>query len=256
MDVRPGFGSFSMRHSLFTETICTEQLRIARHLRYFDRFIRRKKKGYTYSRLPYYSNHVSTFNIEFICCHGDIHPHPGPQTGHRNLRVSSKGNNMAYVNPRSDVSVFYANSRSLVNKINQLELEIATYQYDLMVFTETHLDSSILDSELFPSIYTVFRRDRVQNGRRGGGILIAVRDTLRASVREDVNFDSELLFVDILFPANRKISLGVFYRPPNSSINCLLDLQTALDTVLSSSQNPEMVLVGDFNIPEFDWNTD
>ena len=112
---------------------------------------------------------------------------------------------MAYANPRSDVSVFYANSRSLVNKINQLELEIATYQYDLMVFTETHLDSSILDSELFPSIYTVFRRDRVQNGRRGGGILIAVRDTLRASVREDVNFDSELLFVDIISPANRKI---------------------------------------------------
>ena len=112
---------------------------------------------------------------------------------------------MAYVNPRSDVSVFYANSRSLVNKINQLELEIATYQYDLMVFTETHLDSSILDSELFPSSYTVFRRDRVQNGRRGSGILIAVRDTLRASVREDVSFNSELLYVDIIFPANRKL---------------------------------------------------
>lgn len=41
---------------------------------------------------------------------------------------------MAYANPRSDVSVYYANSRSLVKKINQLELEIATYQYDLMVF--------------------------------------------------------------------------------------------------------------------------
>ena len=163
---------------------------------------------------------------------------------------------MAYANPKSDVSIFYANSRSLVNKINQLELEIATYQYDLMVFTETHLDSSILDSELFPSSYTVFRRDRVQNGRRGSGILIAVRDTLRASVREDVSFNSELLYVDIIFPANRKISLGVFYRPPNSSINCLLDLQTALDTVLSSSENPEMVLVGDFNTLEFDWNTD
>ena len=51
---------------------------------------------------------------------------------------------MAYANPRSDVSVFYANSRSLVNKINQLELEIATYQYDLMVFAENHLDSSTL----------------------------------------------------------------------------------------------------------------
>lgn len=71
---------------------------------------------------------------------------------------------MAYANSRSDVSVFYANLRSLVRKIDQLELEIATYQHDLMVFTETHLDSSILGSELFPSLYTVFRCDRVQNG--------------------------------------------------------------------------------------------
>ena len=81
---------------------------------------------------------------------------------------------MAYANSSSDVSVYYANSRGLVNKIDQLELEIATYQYDLMAFTETHLDSSVLDSELFPSIYTVFRLDLAQNGRSGGGILIAV----------------------------------------------------------------------------------
>ena len=84
-----------------------------------------------------------------------------------------------------------------------------------------------------------------ENGRRGGGILIAVRDTLRASVRENVSFDSELLFVDILFPANRKIGLVFFYRPPSSNINCLLDLQAAPDNVLSSL-NSEMVLVGDF----------
>ena len=43
-----------------------------------------------------------------------------------------------------------------------------------MVFTETHVDSSILDSELFPSIHTVFRFDLAQNDRRGGDILIAV----------------------------------------------------------------------------------
>ena len=73
-----------------------------------------------------------------------------------------------------------------------------------MVFTENHLDSSILDSELLPSIYTVFSLNRVQNGRRGGGtVLIVVRDTLRASVREDVSLDSELLFVDILFYSRR-----------------------------------------------------
>lgn len=56
---------------------------------------------------------------------------------------------MAYANSKSDVSVFYDNSRSLVKKTDQLKLEIATYQRDLMVFTETHLDSSILDSFLY-----------------------------------------------------------------------------------------------------------
>lgn len=42
-----------------------------------------------------------------------------------------------------------------------------------MVFTETHLDSTITDSELFPSNYTVFRRDGPHNGRKGGSVLIA-----------------------------------------------------------------------------------
>ena len=84
--------------------------------------------------------------------------------------------------------------------------------------------------------------------------MIAVRDTLRASVRGGVSFDSAGLFVDILFSASRKIILCVFYRRPNGNMYYLLDLQAAHDNVLSSP-NSEMVLVGDFNIPEFDWNT-
>ena len=80
---------------------------------------------------------------------------------------------MAYGNRhcKSDVSIFYANSRSLVNKTVLLELEIATYRYDIMVFTKTRLDSTITDSELFLSNYRVFRRDRPYNGRKGGGVL-------------------------------------------------------------------------------------
>lgn len=107
-DDRSRFGSFPRRQLLFAEDTSIEQLRFARHL---------SQKGYTYNRLSYYSNHVSTFNIEFICCHGDIHPHPGPQNCHRNLRVSSERSNMAYANSRSDVSLFYANSRSWLTRL-------------------------------------------------------------------------------------------------------------------------------------------
>ncbi|CAB3990767.1 Hypothetical predicted protein [Paramuricea clavata] len=43
------------------------------------------------------------------------------------------------------------------------------------VLTETHLDSSIGDAEIFPDNYTVFMRDRNKNGRHGGGVLIALK---------------------------------------------------------------------------------
>ena len=118
---------------------------------------RMKKREFAQSRIPYYSNHSAVFNIELICSQGDIHPHPGPS------RVSYRNHDGAgaYGNRhcKSDISIFYANSRSLVNKTALLELEIATYRYDIMVFTETHLDSTITDSKMFRSNYTIILWD-------------------------------------------------------------------------------------------------
>jgi hypothetical protein len=49
-----------------------------------------------------------------------------------------------------DLAVFYRNARSIVNKVNKLDLEIANGSYDNIVLTETHLDSSIGNAEIFP----------------------------------------------------------------------------------------------------------
>lgn len=102
---------------------------------------RTKKRAFAKSRIPNYSNHSAMLTIELICSHGDLHPHPGPsRASHRN-----QNGNVAYkIRLRKpDISVFYANSRSLVNKTALSELEIATYLYDFIVFTETHLDRII-----------------------------------------------------------------------------------------------------------------
>lgn len=45
------------------------------------------------------------------------------------------------------------------------------------------------------------------NGRCGGGVLIAVHDTFKFSLRDDMLSDSELIFVDISFPNDRKITV-------------------------------------------------
>ena len=43
-----------------------------------------------------------------------------------------------------------ANARSIVNKTDKMYLEIESGSHDIVVLTETHLDDSILDSEIFP----------------------------------------------------------------------------------------------------------
>ena len=48
---------------------------------------------------------------------------------------------------------------------------IATTTPDVIVITETFLDCTIMDGEIFPQEYSVFRHDR---NRHGGGVLIVV----------------------------------------------------------------------------------
>ena len=118
------------------------------------------------------------------------------------------------------------------------------------MLVETHLDSSIPDGETYPANYLVFRRDRMCNGRCGGGVLIAVRDTFKSSLRDEMLSDSELIFVDIFFSNDRKITVGAFYRPPNADTKPLLDMQ---DVQLQNSTSQDLVIIGDFNLPGIDW---
>ena len=42
--------------------------------------------------------------------------------------------------------------------------------------------------------------------------------------------------------------MGVFYRPPNSNLKVLQDLQNSLSNITTDT-----ILIGDFNLSEFDW---
>ena len=52
-----------------------------------------------------------------------------------------------------------------------------------------------------------------------------------------------------LFPNDRKITVGAFYRPPNADTKPLLDMQD----VLQDSTFQDLVIIGDFNLPGIDW---
>ncbi|KAH8272255.1 hypothetical protein KR018_001498, partial [Drosophila ironensis] len=64
----------------------------------------------------------------------------------------------------------------LRSKLTNLFTNSLTFASQVIVFTETWLKSDILNSEIFPNKYSIFRRDRPH--RRGGGVLIAIDSKL------------------------------------------------------------------------------
>ena len=89
------------------------------------------------------------------------------------------------------------------------------------------------------------------NGRRGCGVLIAVRDCIPATPRATHQCESELLFIDLLFSHEQRITLGVFYRPPGGDTKPLEDLRICIQEWNSTA---ELILIGDFNLPDIDWS--
>ena len=117
------------------------------------------------------------------------------------------------------------NARSVMNKQLDLYAMINTTSPDVIVITETFLDCSILDGEVIPQGYLVFRCDRNRHGR---GVLIVV--SLKFPVGRLQQFEpinAELLWVRILI-GSTSVILGGFYRPPESTESYLLELESSL----------------------------
>ena len=97
------------------------------------------RKGFSPSRICYYPNSVASYQIIRLQLSGDVNPNPGPNgTEQHNFTEQQKSTRLL---------TFYANARSIINKSSKLDLAIAALGYDIIVLTETHLDSSIPDGE-------------------------------------------------------------------------------------------------------------
>ena len=68
-------------------------------------------------------------------------------------------------------------------------------------------------SELFPSNYSVIRKDRNFDNSKGG-VLIAMKDDLIGTHRTDLDTKCELVWVTIKIQGSKDVTIGAFYRSP------------------------------------------
>ena len=83
-------------------------------------------------------------------------------------------------------NVLLLNARSLVNKVNELEVQIANHSSDITFVTETWLVHRVPDEAVDCSGQNTTRKDR-SNGKGGGGIAVYVNDRIPIKLHDDLN---------------------------------------------------------------------
>lgn len=94
----------------------------------------------------------------------------------------------------NSLNIYYQNVRGLNTNVTEVRQQINNSSYDIYIFTETWLNSSCFDRELFEGGFNVYRRDRETSAstkKRGGGVLIAVSNRLKSARITEYESDCE-----------------------------------------------------------------
>ena len=114
---------------------------------------------------------------------------------------------------KKELHFLHLNARSLLSKLSDVRLLVKNSKAAVLAVSETWLDGSITDAEIELVGYTVIRKDR---NRNGGGVCLYIRSDISYNPRPELLCDElESVWIDLLLPMTRPISVGVCYRPPN-----------------------------------------
>ena len=141
------------------------------------------------------------------------------------------------------------------NKLDSIRTKLfqLTILLDVIIFTETWLKPSTLDSELGLIDFNVYRCDRCLTGSdltRGGGVLVAVRSCFKSKLLRLGSY-AESIFVTLTM-AGMKVLLAAFYggTPDATRVE---DFTTNLDIQLQQEECNEVIIAGDFNLRSLSW---
>ena len=243
-------------------------------------------KRFLKSKIRYYNNSDSTFNLEFMSIlSGDVHPMPGPiqTTNEQNGAFSaiptritnrtpqlyprgsngSDNRNLISINTNyhtnqnnqfrgqsHSIKLSHLNVRSLKNRehFHQVADLVSNGDYDVFTVSETWFNSSVRNTEVNIPGYHLARLDRKR--KTGTGVCAYVRNSLKLKVLSDITANSEEGFQQLWFTIQHKklrsLVICVVYRPPDVPLTTLTE---ALAPAYSQAATlgKDIIILGDLN---------
>ena len=152
-------------------------------------------------------------------------------------------------------------------KIYELQAYILKNNPDVIILNETWLKPSILNTEILPSDYNVFRLDKsIQSHpidpinpnkfrRNGGGVLIAVNSKLSLQSKVvPIKCAAELLAIEFTLPDSTKIIISTCYRVGTLGMANCNEIMQALNKLSRKKMLRKFLVIGDFNLKGVNWN--
>ena len=125
-----------------------------------------------------------------------------------------------------------------------LKQTVTTNSFDIFTVSDSWLDRTVCDADILIPGYTTFRQDRGPP-KRGGGVLVYVKDIYKACVIEKWSSVSESNFQQLWLKVQCKkfksFLLCTVYRPSDAPIHFLENLS---DSLLRGSN---AIILGDLN---------
>ena len=112
------------------------------------------------------------------------------------------------------------------------------------------MNNSVTNYDVIPNGYQIIRRDR-QTGKRGGGVLLAVKDTI-ATEPFAFNCDSLEFSSVVIKSFSKSVLVAVYYRPPDADNDFLHNLNNFVKSAINSSIK-DIIILSDFNFPNIQW---
>eukprot|EP00116_Pleurobrachia_bachei_P002158 sb/3462420/ len=123
-----------------------------------------------------------------------------------------------------------------------------------LAISESWLKPYISDAQIQIQGYNSFRSDRPE--RKGGGCVLYVQEQIPISYAYSFS-DRECSLV-LAYSEAQNIIFSCIYRPPEASdqsFNSIMnDLQQKIG-IVSNGRCPEMYIMGDLNLPQYDWES-
>ena len=166
-----------------------------------------------------------------------------------NVSASSSENSL--IRPSEtfgNLRILNINCQGIRNKISEFKSLLNYTKPDIVCGTESWLTKEVRSSEVFPSDFQVFRKDR---DSIGGGVFILVKNNLVAVELDDHQPSCEIIWIKLKLRKAKEMFISCFYMP-HRDINTLIEFEKSVQH-LNQKGSRNIIICGDFNCPDINW---